>query len=222
MSYTPINWQTGDTITAEKMNRMDNGWSVESSGGELFSETVTTVDDEGTYTGTLTFSEEIPDGTLTVTFDGDEYTCVCEHGEFGSLSGSYEDYPFYVFYVSSLGKNIIQTATAGTHTISVATGGVAVEVSNEFSTAVNSCITMQTSPFLCVAEQTTFEEMYDAQSEGRLLYFYARRIMHIITSFTETESNTAVQALPAGVQDVETYGFYDDGEGNLIFQIFAY
>lgn len=28
MSYTPINWQTGDTITAEKLNKMDNGWLV--------------------------------------------------------------------------------------------------------------------------------------------------------------------------------------------------
>ena len=42
MSYTPINWQTGDIITAEKMNKMDNGWSVESSSQQLFSETVTT------------------------------------------------------------------------------------------------------------------------------------------------------------------------------------
>lgn len=25
MSYTPTNWQTGDTITAEKLNNMENG-----------------------------------------------------------------------------------------------------------------------------------------------------------------------------------------------------
>lgn len=25
MSYTPTNWQTGDTVTAEKLNKMENG-----------------------------------------------------------------------------------------------------------------------------------------------------------------------------------------------------
>lgn len=31
MSYTPINWQTGDTITAEKLNNMEQG--IASAGG---------------------------------------------------------------------------------------------------------------------------------------------------------------------------------------------
>lgn len=41
MIYTPINWQNGDTITAEKMNKMDNGWGIGEV--ELFSETVTLI-----------------------------------------------------------------------------------------------------------------------------------------------------------------------------------
>lgn len=223
MAYTPINWQTGDTITAEKMNKMDNGWSVSSGGSAvLFSETVVTEDDEGAYTGNLTYAEPVPDGTLSVTFDGDDYTCECSYSEFGSVSGSFEDYPFYVFYVNSLGT-LIQTATGGTHTISVtAEGGTTIETSEQFSLAVNNCI--GTSPFLCVAEETTFDEMNTARSEGRLLYFYNHSggVMHIIVSFANEESPTAVMALPEGVENVETYGFQDDGDGNLIFSISYY
>jgi hypothetical protein len=31
MSYTPTTWQTGDTITAEKLNKLENG--VANAGG---------------------------------------------------------------------------------------------------------------------------------------------------------------------------------------------
>ena len=34
MAYTPTNWQTGDTITAEKLNKLENG--VASGGGITF------------------------------------------------------------------------------------------------------------------------------------------------------------------------------------------
>lgn len=76
MSYTPINWQTGDTITAEKLNKMDNGWSVEST--QPFSETVTT-ERESQYapyaTGVFAHSQLINSGTITVTFNSVSYIC---------------------------------------------------------------------------------------------------------------------------------------------------
>lgn len=142
MAYTPINWQNGDTITAEKMNKMDNGWSVTSSSGTLiFSETVVTENDGDFNSGVLSYSEEVPDGTLTVTFDGIDYTCTCSDAAFGSLDESFEDYPFLVFYSGKQQSNIIETATEGTHTIAVsAGGGETIETSSDFSAAVNSCV----------------------------------------------------------------------------------
>ena len=35
MSYIPINWQTGDTITAEKLNNMEQGIANAGGGGVL-------------------------------------------------------------------------------------------------------------------------------------------------------------------------------------------
>lgn len=273
MAYTPINWQTGDTITAEKMNKMDNGWSVTSTTQTVFNDSVTTIlypeypddpawgeiqtliiadslvvtfngteyvcpatnedgfiayggysngspdftnypfcieavssdsityvatPDAGTYTvkieaniesvetttefgkargywteissteeifsetvvtendgdfnsGVLSYSEEVPDGTLTVTFDGTDYTCTCSDAMFGSLDESFEDYPFMVFYSGKQQSNIIDTATEGTHTIAVsAGGGETIETSSDFSAAVNSCVETPTMPSMVI------------------------------------------------------------------------
>lgn len=172
MTYTPINWQTGDTITAEKMNKMDNGWSVESGGGtQLFSETVVTENDGDFNYGVLAYSEEVPDGNLTVTFDSTDYQCVCADAEFGSTDESFEDYPFYVFYSGKAGSNAIETATDGTHTIAVSTGGgSSVEFSSDFQTAVTSAASAM-KPLLCVSGTTTYDEMSAAMAAGRVLFF---------------------------------------------------
>ena len=88
MAYTPINWQTGDTITAEKMNKMDNGWGVQNT--QLFSESVTTSVYEGMSfaTGTFSYSALISDESVVVTFNGTDYT-VARGGEDG--------YYYYVY-----------------------------------------------------------------------------------------------------------------------------
>lgn len=50
MAYTPTNWQTGDTITAEKLNKMEQG--IASTGGAVqVGYTFSTAD------GTLTFDK---------------------------------------------------------------------------------------------------------------------------------------------------------------------
>ena len=43
MSYTPTNWQTGDVITAEKLNKLENGVSS-ASGEEIFTVTFTEIE----------------------------------------------------------------------------------------------------------------------------------------------------------------------------------
>jgi len=131
MAYTPVNWQTGDTITAERLNRMDRGWDVETT--ELFSETVTAAADPDypeypaiadlAYTGTDTPDE------LIVTFDGTEYQLSYRHG-YGD--DTLEATPFY------LGINpkarFVATKTAGTHAIAARTVP-ALQTSADFDTA---------------------------------------------------------------------------------------
>lgn len=181
MSYTPINWQTGDTITAEKLNRCDNGWGVGST--ELFSETVTTVDDGGFNVGTLTYSDFIDSDTLAVTFDGTDYVCnnlESPDAQFAAYGAPWSDalsaydfseYPFN-FYLDEQGNSLV-TETAGTHTITVISDGVVV--SEDFSRAVNSCVTptdTSTMPMRCISGITYRSEIENAIAAGKLVYFW--------------------------------------------------
>ena len=164
MAYTPINWQTGDTITAEKMNKMDNGWGASST--QLFSETVTTADIGGYYGAVISYvATAQPPTTLVINYDGTEYICEDQgNSAYGASSPSFSDYPFMLQFTASNTQLI--TSTAGSHTISV--GSYSMEVSDNFNTAVNSCVN---SPMLCVSGTTTFAEMSEASSLGRLMYF---------------------------------------------------
>lgn len=196
MTYTPINWQTGDTITAEKMNKMDNGWAVESSSQQLFSETVTTelnpdYPDEPAW-GDFTYSAQITADTVTVTFDGTDYTCTKVdsegsnvYGGWGDEGADFTDYPFAI--LSDPGENAICTATGGTHTVSVAGTSSSIETSEQFRTAVNSAVDTSTMPMLCVSGVTTFAEMSKAYSDGRILFFRPREgvaQIRYVTTFT--------------------------------------
>ena len=203
MAYTPINWQTGDTITAEKMNKMDNGWSVDLS--QLFSETVTTVAGEFGNVAELTYASPITADSIIVTFDGIEYACssVIIDGDsygYGGVDSSwtydFSQYPFAI--VSGTSENILATQTAGTHTISM--GTASVEVSNNFRHVVNQCVDTSTMPMLCVSGTTTRDDMVSAMRSGRILCFhpYGSQIanIYIITSvrndfvvFFPTDSN---------------------------------
>lgn len=193
MAYTPINWQTGDTITAEKMNKMDNGWSVSST--QLFSETVTTAKDpeypDDPAWGTLTYSTQLTAESITVTFNGTDYICTrttayeeggiveYAYGGFNNGEPDFTNYPFYI-YTDSNG-NGVGTQTAGTYTVAVSTD--AIEVSDAFSDAVNTAVVIpdvSTMPFRCVDGQTPYQEMQDALRE-RPLYFYASGMCFYIT-----------------------------------------
>ena len=180
MSYTPINWQNGDTITAEKMNKMDNGWSVESSSQTLFSETVTTETDpeypDDPAGGALTYSTQITAETVIVTFNGTDYTCQRQDGDPGSYayggwsndSIDFTTFPFCIF--SEDGYNSIVTETAGTYTISASTQSNSVETSSDFQTAVNSVVDASAMPLLCVSGVTTESEL-TAAATSRLMFF---------------------------------------------------
>lgn len=172
MAYTPINWQTGDTITADKLNRCDNGWAVEST--QLFSETVTTVAGQNGNLAQLTYSGTDEPETMSVEFDGTHYECTRQDGGgseywYGAPSpGDFSRYPFVVLYTS--GRWLLLTQTADTH--AVAASVVSVEVSADFDAAVvKSIVDVSSIPLLCVPATTTRAEMTAAESAGRLMYF---------------------------------------------------
>lgn len=179
MSYTPINWQTGQTITAEKLNKMDNGWGVSST--QLFSETVTTEADEGSNFafGMFSYNTLISDASIVVTFNGTNYI-VNRNGEDGSYyygeleegAPSFANYPFFIESGEEEGgaSNFLTTASAGSYTVAVS--GASIEVSDNFSNAVNKSVDKSLMPFRITLGETTFSKVATAFNEGRICYTY--------------------------------------------------
>lgn len=185
MAYTPINWQTGDTITAEKMNKMDNGWGAEST--QLFSEAVTTTQAQFGVEGALSYSGQVSSPTIVVTFNGTDYLCsaiqleVGGYGYGGVTAGweyDFSTYPFALVFSNDDG-NVLATETAGTYTVTV--GGQIIEVSDSFKTAVSNCFDAALLPFKCVSGVSTEDEMSDAVANKRIMYFYAGPYCFFIT-----------------------------------------
>lgn len=210
MAYTPINWQTGDTITAEKMNKMDNGWGVQNT--QLFSETVTTADNGGGMNmGVLVYSQTIDSDTITVTFNNTNYTCprVDAFGEhfYGGFTQSGPDFSQFPFAIESgQNGNALFTQTAGTYTVAISAGGIAV--SDNFSNAVNQCVDTSLIPMQCINGVSTETEMTSAQQGGKILYFKYYNVTYIITAVGNgsvgfiPENPSIVPAIIDGVFDI--------------------
>lgn len=168
MAYTPINWQTGDTITADKLNRCDNGWSVEST--QLFSETVTTTDTgQGFAMGQVQYVfESTRPPEVTVTFNGTDYICAINaqngYGELGASGPDFTNYPFYIA-PSYNGTNIV-TSTAGTYAVAMSTQSV--EVSSDFSTATAAAAP---KPLFVDGLTVTYNDCLTAFVAGREVYY---------------------------------------------------
>lgn len=205
MAYTPIGWQTGDTITAEKMNKMDNGWGVQES--QLFSESVTTADHGGMNQGTLAYSQTIDADTITVAFNGADYTCSRIdafgghfYGGFTEQGPDFSEFPFAIESGGGGGQNAIYTQTAGTYTVAVS--AETVEVSSNFNSAVNKCVDTSAMPMLCVSGVTTASEIEAAIfDQKRLMYFVAHSTNAFFLIFQvqfTTDTDAIVTIYPEG------------------------
>lgn len=219
MSYTPINWQTGEIISADKLNKMDNGWGVGYT--QLFSEQVITEDHGGFNGADFTYKGIIDYNTIKVTFNNNEYICdsilVDDSYYYGGFTENGPDFSKYPFIIESGGGfNTIYTSTAGTFSVDVSVSDIVI--SDNFSKAVETVFRDNPLPFLCVSGVTTWQEMANAAASGRLLYFYSGNECHFITSFRQESGEDSVRAIPPAVEHVESFGF----DNNKIFTIYDY
>lgn len=217
MAYTPINWQNGDTITAAKLNKMDNGWGVEST--PLFSETVTTVAGDDENSATLAYTGTASPDAMRITFDGVDYNCAKQKSgsRYWYGASSPTDWTAYPFLLGRFGGEwLLYTQVAGTYTISASASSL--QTSDDFKAAVFS---IAPQPMLCVPEQTTYDEMNAAADAGRLLYLYGSRTCRFISNFFEEVSETAVTVFPTPSASAESYGF-EDQDGTLVLQRYVY
>lgn len=152
MSYEKQTWQTGDIITAVKLNHMEDGianpgYTVETKAVAVVPEQSVVTEKTGNrFTADITIAEgitfaDIPD-TLTITFQGQEYVCsnhVTEgapYKEYGTDSDDWSTYPFTVGF-ESMGP-FLATESAGTYTVKATGEQKTVTPSEEFKQAVSS------------------------------------------------------------------------------------
>lgn len=155
MAYNKYTWADGELITAEKLNRMEDGIAECGSGEagyectetteQLFSETVTTAESEDGCFAQLTYSEPIEADELTVIFNGTQYVCPKIEGDDVVYYGGFDpntrmpdftNYPFGI--VSEEGVNFIITESPMTATVNVSISSIDVEITECFRHAVES------------------------------------------------------------------------------------
>lgn len=221
MSYVPINWQTGDIITADKLNRCDNGWGIQDI--QYFNETVTSTIWDGNNSLTFEYTGYINADIIVVTIDGVDYTCskvsVSRGASYGAQwSDSIPGYDFseYPFSFTSFedGYNTGVVHEAGTYTISVSS--TVLEVSSDFSNAVNKAVVIpDNAPTLIRAYNTSSVTIPAGES---------RTIDSWTPSIIGYTNETSYMILVGIVYSIEfpclvsyDFSYFDEGfSGNLI------
>ena len=152
MAFEPKTWNCGDTISAEELNRMEQGIEDASDKGyectegyrPVFEDTVTTSTYYGNILCFLGYQEPIEGDTLRVIFDGTEYILPKSatdqygqtyYGEYVNGKVSFENYPLVI---STQGTaNVLYTPNEGTYELSLIMWGEAITTSECFEKAVN-------------------------------------------------------------------------------------
>ncbi len=128
--YSKQTWNTGDVITEEKLNHMEDG--ISTGGGiytygeaPLFDGEVTTVSDGSPYAaGEITWQGNLPKSDIHVTFNGQDYTLphgyIKGSGDYwGEIADgpSFTNFPVFVYEVG------IYTPEEGTYALKIVGNG---------------------------------------------------------------------------------------------------
>ncbi len=148
MSYSKYTWQTGETITAEKLNNLEGGVQEALSGYEcietkniLTEESVTTISQGAMNFGQLSYSQFIDADSLTITIDGTSYEVSkidmgggFAYGEVSQSGPDFSKYPFAI--ISSNTGNRLFTPQEGTYSVKIESLTETITTSEDFEKAV--------------------------------------------------------------------------------------
>lgn len=185
-------WACGDDITANDLNRMedgieealDKGYECTEGWVTLTDESVTTAQDQfGSVSSTLAYSTPIDADTIKVTFDGTEYTCdkalIGDMIAYGGVGEQGPDFSEYPFAITSTNANLIYTETAGTYQVKIEAFGTSVTTTPCFEKAVKSVSgsSSSSSKFVVTFTQDgstytadhTLAEVLDAYNSGKVV-----------------------------------------------------
>lgn len=186
--YEKQTWVTGDVVTADRLNHMEDGITSAQAYTESedvkFSGSVTTAKNNGLYIAQIDCNLSDAPEQIKVTFDGTEYTCekVVSSLSFGygglnaSLDNDFSEYPFGVI-VSSRGV-FISTETASTHQVEIT--AITKSVNQDFADLIP---VMQ-----LISGVTNSADALTAFSAGKLLYYKYGTDFHIVTGIDNTNN----------------------------------
>lgn len=157
MAYEKTTWADGDVITAEKLNKIEDG--IEDATGYdckeepvvLLEESVVTEPYYSDITGVLSYSHPIKAETIIVTFDGVDYVLnnnsarpedgVSYYGACKSMyTKDYSEYPFGLTCFHESSQNILYTEKTGTYSIKISAITDVVSTTKNFKKAVDSLV----------------------------------------------------------------------------------
>lgn len=159
MAYEKTTWVDGDVITAEKLNKIEDG--IEDATGYdckeepvvLLEESVVTESYYGSIRGTLSYSHPIKAETIIVTFDGVDYVLnnsgrsedvVSYYGACKDMyTQDYSEYPFGLSCFHSSSQNFLFTEKAGTYSIKISAVTDVVSTTENFKKAVDSLVSVK-------------------------------------------------------------------------------
>lgn len=178
--YTPTVWKTGDVVTAERLNKIEQGLV---SGGVYTESEMVRFSGEATTTAQGSFNSatincdlsDTPE-QITVVFDGTEYTVskVESDGEtaYGGVDETgleFSEYPFAV--VLGTDYSILMTETASTHQ-------VVIKVATE---TVNQDLIDILPVMRLIHNKTLSADAVKAFNDGKLLYYTYNGVTYIVT-----------------------------------------
>ena len=187
MAYTKNTWQSGDVITAEKLNNIENGIN-NATGYEftklkvvLFEGEVTTVSNGTFALSSIPLNITLSADTLYITFNGTEYTCEKVSTTSGFCYGDFEDggfifseLPFMITGYNNPPQ--LFTENGGTYSLKIEVLEDQAITTHEFDVAVNTVI--NTRP----PEINIIEVYYDS-------YYNTKRINKTYEELNEIFNN---------------------------------
>ena len=240
MAYEKQTWTTGEVITAEKLNHMEDGigdvgYDCNGNITDLFEETINAVEVyEGVYQAHLAYSSELSANTLIVTFDGVEYRVAKSAAPYGGVmygdlqdgtpAPSFERYPFNIQY-SYKGGYDISTKTVGEH--SVKAQSVEPTIDECFSNVVRQLIFENI--VVVNHREGDFPNIYikvnNAANEGKAIFgVEAGRLTIFHISGWQDDGQTIIfenmLVKPPNTMEVKTYAVHSTG--NIMSAFYTY
>ena len=160
MSYVPTQWKTGDIVTAEKLNNLENGaadkgYEIEKLISDIFSGSIVAQESEwesGVFIASIDLEEVLPavPDKLIVVYDNIEYVAeriiIGSDNYYGASmdeSGipDFSKYPFCCLILpDNMDRIELAVKTAGSHFVNIKSAQETIIVSSDFSNAVNQSI----------------------------------------------------------------------------------